>query len=461
MKNIYENVDYLDQRCYEQFRLSEDILMENAALALEKEILKVANEDTKVLVACGPGNNGADGITLARRLYKKLNIAVYLPLGAKSTMAQLQLKRAKAIGVNEVNDVVEASIVVDCIFGSGLKKDLSSEVVEIINKLNDQNSYKIACDIPTGINLRGNLSPVAFKADKTITMGALKQALFNDTTRDYIGEVVVADLGVSTKVYQDKTDTFLLEKSDMKLPFRTSLSAHKGNFGHLSIFSGEKQGASVISALSAFNFGVGLVTLVGDNLQNIPPSIMTDTNIPKKTNALVIGPGLGKENLLKVQDALNSNLPKVLDADILYKNDLSNYLNNAVLTPHLKEFSAVLKSCNLGEYTPEKIAQNKIQLAKEFSLKFKNTTLVLKGANTIIATNEKVYINNFSTPNLSKGGSGDILAGLIGSLLSQNYTLLQAALTATLTLTTLANNYKGNNFSLTSLDLIQGLKYVQ
>jgi len=183
MRVVFKEVYSLDKRCYEEFNLTEDILMENAAANLEAAI----PEDAEVVnIVAGPGNNGADGITLARRILGKKKVNLYLPYGAKSEMAKLQLNRFLALGGKVEENYKECDCLVDCVFGSGLKRDVDSKLVLKMNKID---AFKIACDIPTGIDDNGNLRPVAFKADVTVTMGAEKLALYSDLAKDYVGKI--------------------------------------------------------------------------------------------------------------------------------------------------------------------------------------------------------------------------------------------------------------------------------
>jgi len=274
MQNIYYEVGSLDKKCYEKFALTEDILMEHAASSMANFIENKFEEKASVLIVCGAGNNGADGIALARLLHKKYDIKLYLPFGVKSSMAKLQEKRAKLLAVPFIDTIVESDIIVDCLFGSGLNKDLDETSLSIINSLNKQDAYKLSCDIPSGINIKGQINQEAFYADTTITMGALKVALFSDEAKDYVGEIKVANLGVQRDIYEEDTNIYLLDKEDMKLPFRNKKNSHKGSFGHLNVIAGCKMGAGVIAAKAAFGFGAGLVSVVSHEDIDLPYHIM-------------------------------------------------------------------------------------------------------------------------------------------------------------------------------------------
>ncbi len=462
MKRVFKEVGSLDRKCYEVYALSEDLLMEHAAEALKREVERFPKK-SRVLIVCGPGNNGADGITLARMLKGDYEVKIFLPYGAKSQMAKLQLDRAERVGVEEVFKVEEADIVVDAIFGSGMNRELKEDIVEIIDQLNSLEAYKIACDVPTGIDAKGNVSKNAFFADVTVTMGALKESLFTDEAKDYVGEIKIADLGVSSALYEDESDTYLLEEEDLKLPFREKKSSHKGDFGHLAVVCGKKHGAAVIASKAAFSFGAGLVTMVCNEIFDIPYEIMYSTHLPPKTNAVCIGMGLGYQydDELLHDFVLNHPHPVVIDADIFYNEFIVEILQkkrNLVLTPHPREFASLLKLTGVAEVTAAEVQKRRFELSREFCGKFPEVVLLLKGANVLISQNEKTFINPHGTNALSKGGSGDVLGGLIGALLSQNRSPLDAAIHASLAHALSAKRYSKNNYSLTPFDIIEGIK---
>ena len=212
MQKIFDEVNSLDKRCYEEFFLNEDILMEHAASSICSYIEDIFEENKSVLIVCGSGNNGADGLALARLLYKKFDVSLYLASEPKSSMAKLQYKRVKTLNIKEVDEPFEADILVDCLFGTGLNKPLDEKYLTLIDTLNSYNSFNIACDIPSGINHFGQISSSTFEADVTITMGALKTSLFSDFAKDYVGEIIVSNLGVQREIYETQTNKFLLDE---------------------------------------------------------------------------------------------------------------------------------------------------------------------------------------------------------------------------------------------------------
>ena len=459
MKKIFDEVRSLDKRAIEEFHLTEDILMENASLGLKNYITKKFKKNSSILIVCGSGNNGADGISLARLLQNKFEVSLYLVNEPKTEIGKLQLKRAKSINVNFVNQIFQADVVVDCLFGTGLNKELDEDSLSLINSLNNLNSFKIACDIPSGLNSLGQVIQTAFKADITITMGALKTALLTDIAKDFVGKIKVANLGLPEDIFQIETNKYLLQKSDLKLPLRDIQNSHKGTFGHVNIVSGEKIGASIIASQASFAFGAGLVTIVSQNEKNIPFHIMQSKSVSENCTAIALGMGLGEIESLKLEEILQLNIPKVLDADIFYNSLIVKYLDeNVVLTPHPKEFISLLKLTNIANISIEELQDNRFLYVEKFCKIYPKVTLLLKGANVIISKNDKIYVNIFGSSKLSKGGSGDVLSGLIVSLLAQGYTSLEAAINASLAHTIAAKKYKNNNYSMSPQDIIKGIK---
>ncbi|GAA8454421.1 NAD(P)H-hydrate dehydratase [Helicobacter pylori] len=462
MLSVYEKVNALDKRALEEFNLSEDILMENAAMALEKAVLQNASLGTKVIILCGSGDNGGDGYALARRLVGRFKTLVFEMKPAKSPMCQLQKERAKKVGVvikawEEKNEDLECDVLIDCVIGSDFKGAL--EPFLNFESLSQKARFKIACDIPSGIDSKGRVDKGAFKADLTISMGAIKSCLLSDRAKDYIGELKVGHLGVFNPIYEIPTDTFLLEKSDLKLPLRDKKNAHKGDYGHAHILLGKHSGAGLLSALSALSFGSGVVSVQALECEitsnNKPLELVFCENFPNFLSAFALGMGL--ENIPKDFNKWLGLAPCVLDAGVFYHKEVLQALEKEViLTPHPKEFLSLLKLVGINISMLE-LSDNKLEIARDFSQKYPKVVLLLKGANTLIAHQGRTFINNLGSVALAKAGSGDVLAGLILSLLSQNYTPLDAAINASLVHALAGLEFK-NNYALTPLDLIEKIK---
>ncbi|WP_120860321.1 NAD(P)H-hydrate dehydratase [Helicobacter pylori] len=462
MLSVYEKVDALDKKALEEWLLSEDILMENAAMALERAVLQNASLGAKVIILCGSGDNGGDGYALARRLIGRFKTLVFEMKLAKSPMCQLQKERAKKVGVviktwEDNHKDLECDVLIDCVVGSAFKGGL--EPFLNFESLSQKARFKIACDIPSGIDSKGRVDKRAFKADTTISMGAIKSCLLSDRAKDYVGELKVGHLGVFNQIYEIPTDTFLLEKSDLKLPLRDRKNAHKGDYGHAHVLLGKHSGAGLLSALSALGFGSGVVSVQALECEitsnNKPLELVFCENFPNPLSAFALGMGL--ENIPKDFKKWLELAPCVLDAGVFYHKEVLQALEKEViLTPHPKEFLSLLKSVGI-DISMLELLDNKLEIARDFSQKYPKVVLLLKGANTLIAHQGRVFINTLGSVALAKAGSGDVLAGLIVSLLSQNYTPLDAAINASLAHALAGLEFK-NNYALTPLDLIEKIK---
>lgn len=467
MQKVYKHCRDLDKRCYEKYHLSEEILMEHAAIGMERVVRDKFCIGSSILIVAGKGNNGADGIALARLLSGDYIVRLFVPYGVKSEMAKLQYQRAGALSIDIVNEITQADITVDALLGSGVVGEPSDKILDFIEKLNAMSGYKIACDMPTGISINGEVLHNAFMADVTVTMGAYKEALFLDKAKDFVGEIVRVNLGINSRLYEDEANTFLLEKSDLCLPLRKKLSTHKGLFGHAAIFCGEKEGAGIISGEASYRFGAGLTTLVMQDKITIPPHLMHSYALPHNTTAIAIGMGLGSYFEMSFLDKYiaSNSLPLVIDADALYSPNLLQLLmktpRKIVMTPHPKEFIYMWKALTNEEITLEHLQSHRFEYARKFSALYPDIVLLLKGANMIISSGTKLYINPLGCSNLSKGGSGDVLSGLIVALLAQGYTALDAALQGSLALVMASRRYSGANYAMTSMDLINNLAYLQ
>ncbi|WP_107698401.1 NAD(P)H-hydrate dehydratase [Campylobacter concisus] len=462
MKNLYLDTRILDERASKKFGLSEELLMENAAAGIANFIRKKFKKGERVLGICGGGNNGADVLCALRMLEGEFECEFILASQSLKPLATKQLERAKFAGVRESKDVESnlniAKCVIDGLFGSGLNRNLDKKHIELISKINKSSVYTIACDMPSGLSSDGKVLGACVKADTTITMGARKLGLYSDAAKDFVGKIKVADLGISAQNYECESDYHLLEKCDLVLPNRKNQCVNKGDFGHAFIISGEHIGASRLCAKAAFAFGTGLVSVIGEQGLNLPTHIMQASKISEKMNAGALGMGLGKRGVeeLEVQNLKGKKL--VLDADIFYSPKVLDLLSkNCVLTPHPKEFCSLLKICKIADIDVQTLQENRYAYARAWSEKFK-AVLVLKGANTIIAKDGQIYVMPYGKNTLAKGGSGDVLSGLVLALLAQGYEPLRAAISATLAHALSLKNFDKNSYALEPTDIIKGVK---
>ncbi|WP_291950287.1 NAD(P)H-hydrate dehydratase [Campylobacter sp.] len=427
--------------------LNELIMMENAGIKLAKFILKKSKKfkNAKILFLLGGGNNAADGLVAIRHLKKS---KAYCFDYKQSEMFQKQIQILKNVGykfLKKEPDFKHFDIIVDCIFGSGLNKNLDENLQKILRKVNKTKALKIACDIPSGIGFE-----VCFKADFTLCMGVIKENMLEDFAKEYVGKIKLANLGLKFKSFT--TQSFLLQKKDLKLISR-NITSNKGNFGHIYICASESAGT--LAGLGALEFGAGLVSLVAKS--SYSPLLMLKSNINKDASAAALGMGL--ENLEILKDKILKQFPLVLDANCFQSKNLLLHLNrkDVVITPHPKEFACLLKLCFNEEISVENIQKRRFFYALKFSSMY-DCVLVLKGANTIITQKEKVYVINCGNEALAKGGSGDVLSGMIAALLGAKFSALKAAKNAVLAHALIAKKYNKNKNSFDALKLIKGLK---
>lgn len=475
---VFENPADAEIKVKQKFSFPPFIMMENAARSFAQEILKEWNSGNKnyekVIFLCGKGNNGADGLAAARMLYGKLPVSIFCPDFPKTEEGLVQTKMCQALNITFLSQkqllksISEKSpkIIADCIFGTGFHGEIPEIWKTILDSANISDSFRIACDISSGLY---------FCAHKTVTMGTLKTLLFSDKAKEVSGEITVSELGISSTIFEaaSKKDSniFLLEEKDIKLPLRNKENTHKGTYGHSIIFAGEKSGAAIMSAEAAMKFGSGLTSLLEFNFSNlkqfkISPELMICSKIPKTAKALQIGSGLGNSENPEIQKAINDfqswflnekNPAAVIDADMFSYKELTKLLDSLkkvkdgriVLTPHAKELSNLT-----GISSPAVALENRIQIGRDFTKKYPNVTLVMKGANTYIAEKGKIFIYNGGSPSLAKGGSGDVLAGMITALLAQGYTGLEAAITAVFHHGNCAKKTGTKNYNLTPKKLI-------
>ena len=410
-------------------------------------------------------------------------------------------------------DLTKFECIIDGIFGSGFYGEMPKIATDLITAINHADALKIAVDIPSGVSKTGAVLQSAFCADFTIAMGARKIALYADSAKDFVGRIKLANLGVCADIFArhmgeitDKIslkssknleqistnskanfreklqiltntntpfcDTFLLQKRDLILPLRRKQNTNKGDFGHVFIALGQMNGAGIIAANASHAMGAGRVSLVKLPLQNgvceaknepqIPPILMQKNSF-KGADVIIAGCGLGEA---KFDLNLLTNTRCVIDADLCYKSEILELLcgeNGVIITPHPKEFCALLKNANIAEVSVREIQQNRFDFARKFSTKF-HATLVLKGANTLIANKGEIYVMAHGTSALAKGGSGDALCGVIGAYLAQGFSPLSSAINGTLAHALAAKKalkkMRINDYALDANDIIKGLKWL-
>ncbi len=454
----------IDKCAIEDFNVPSIILMENASLSVVNIILENINtiKNPKITVVCGKGNNGGDGFCIARHLYQK-NIDVNVIIVGDSLITEdaltnlniikklqlpiIELKNEKEFDiVKEL--ILKADIVVDAILGTGLKGGTKGIIKQTIDIINDNSRFTISVDIPSGVNSQtGHVETNAIQADITITFELVKQGLILYPGAEYTSELIVTNIGIPKQIINNiDTKVNVLEDKDIiNLIPKRSARTNKGSYGKLMVIGGceEMTGAVILTCKSAYKTGVGLVNLVApkevinitkcqtiENVNTIVPSFEGKVCLESfekikdsinKYDAIAIGPGLGQSKQVTefiYEFLYNVTIPIVLDADAL--NAISKDINilklikaPVIITPHPGEMSRLIN------VSIEDILNNTLYIVKEFSSKY-NVITLLKDARTIIGNNKgEIYINTTGNASMAKAGSGDVLTGIIGSLLAQ------------------------------------------
>ncbi|KAA6225130.1 MULTISPECIES: NAD(P)H-hydrate dehydratase [unclassified Campylobacter] len=450
MKRIFNDSNFLDENAKKK-GLDTIILMENAGANLAKIIKKACKKRNikraKILFLLGGGNNASDGLVAMRHLKRVSAFKLNFMENENFKKQESILKNYNFKFLEKEPNFKKYEVIVDCILGTGVKRELDEKTCEILNKVNESKALKIACDIPTALGQK-----ICFKANITACMGALKEILLEDFAKEFVGKIKQVRLGISNKKFIPNADSFLLQKKDLTL-IKRKINANKGNFGHIFIAANASAGS--LSALAALNFGASLVSLLAK--KSFSPLIMLKEKLSKEAKVVAIGMGL--EDLSILKNPLLDNLALVLDANCFLSKDILPHLKreNVVLTPHPKEFSRLLKLCFNEDISVDEIQKNRFFYARKFSLAYP-CVLVLKGANPIICQKEQIFVVNLGMAGLAKGGSGDCLSGMIASNLATNFTPLNAASNAVLAHALVSKKYKFNQNSFDALKLIKGLK---
>lgn len=456
----------LDKYAINVLAIPGSILMENAAIGIVEalnERFNLYENHYNFGIICGKGNNGGDGFAVARHLSNLNQKVKIISLGSDSEMSEdcrfnyNIITKLSAIRKNifiksyssrkDLKLISASDIIIDAMLGTGVTGKLKSPYIEIVKYLNKLKAFRIAVDIPTGLNADTGFGDLIFNADYTITLADYKRGLFFNHGSEYCGKVVLKEIGVG-RDYLEKfsVQDYLIEPEDIFdiLPKKRK-SIHKYSAGKVFIIagSGKYPGAAVLTSQAAFKSGTGSVILafpqssrklIQKNLTEIVFETYTSEKNVLTINAaksfkekinwadvIALGPGLDRdpETSEAVKQILRSRKNKVLvlDADGIYAISKEIYkqfnLKNSVLTPHLGEFSYLI------DIPVEKIKEDLLAYGKAFSVQTESY-LVLKGSPTIIFTpNGDALINTSGNPGMAKFGAGDVLTGMISSFISQ------------------------------------------
>ncbi len=448
----------MDNYTIEHIGIPSAVLMEKAAMAVVEEIKKRNINMQKVLIVCGTGNNGGDGLAIARLLFLEgynIDVVVIGEYEKMSTEARRQFDILKHYPVHIHNNFYyeEYTIIIDALFGIGLSGELSDVYADAINKLNTMNGYKVAVDIPSGINAdNGKIMHTALKCDLTVAIANKKIGHLLYPGKDYCGETVVKNIGIlPTEEEKISNDLFFsYDKEDLGLLPKRYNYSNKGSYGRVVIIAGSHNmaGAAILAGKAAYRMGCGLVEIVTDESNRIivqtalPEAILTtyDKNtkfndevfkkIVSRASCIDIGPGLGNDEYsVKLVELILkcAKVPVIMDADALnILSENNTFLKNrqakeVIITPHLKEMSRLINK------DVSYIQDNLISCASKFAIE-NDLVCILKDASTIVAdSSKKVYINQSGNNGMATAGSGDVLSGVLAGLLSQKMNIFDAA----------------------------------
>ena len=470
-----EQMRSLDRMATENYGIPSILLMENAGRAVAdaaKDMLGDV-EGKRVVVVCGPGNNGGDGFVAARHLRNAgadVRIAYFgeRERAKGDALANIEIAEKMGLPIDSSGSLRRlrtslawAELVIDALLGTGIRGELKGDLGKVIGAINVSKigSSVLAVDMPSGVDAdtgrtwgpgfeSGRIAEEAVAADRTVTFGRPKIGLATHPGAGYVGRLIVADIGIPNEALHDCGSRVFLLRGPVLLPFVLPRcpSAHKGNYGHVAIVAGSvgMTGAATLAAEGALRIGTGLVTLaVPESLNDIMEVKVTEAmTIPvpqgkarafgmasfekvleviEKRDAAVIGPGFGRDEdtiefALELIKSLNK--PAIVDADALYAiskeiSVLKKCEASLVITPHPGEMATLLGT------TAAEVQSNRLETARAFA-KEHGVTVVLKGAGTVVAEpGGDAYINTTGTPGMATGGVGDVLSGMIGGLLAQ------------------------------------------
>jgi len=452
-----EQIREADRYTMENEPVSSIDLMERAAHAIFQWIITNYDPRKSIAVVCGTGNNGGDGLAVARMLHEHgYSVDAYVINGESGGSEDFQINRdrlpltLKNIGTgNELPDFDKYQVLIDAIFGTGLSRPAEGLHAEVINRMNSSGAEILSVDMPSGLfSHKSSGNAPTIQASVTLTFQIPKLALLLPENEAAVGEWELIDIRLNQGfIHAQETSYHLItdESAAAGLKLRKKF-AHKGDYGHAIIMAGSygKMGAAVLASKGALRSGIGLLTTYIPRcgysiIQTAVPEAMTEmdesdhclSGIPsiKSIDALGIGPGIGMENetVYALEEILrNFRKPMVIDADALNLLSAQIHLQdlvpaNSILTPHPGEFARLVGS---WENDFERLDKQ-----KELALRL-NSVIILKGAHTSVALPDgRVFFNVSGNPGMATGGCGDVLTGILTALLARGITPAQAAVT--------------------------------
>lgn len=479
------NTKKVDSYCINTIGIPSIVLMENAAEQVKRVI---ANKGNRFLIICGEGNNGGDGLAVARKLFmdnKEVCVVICNGTGKRTEDFLINYNILNNIGVEilQLEEIIDNErlkerisyydVIVDCIFGIGLNREIKGNTYRLIDMLNKNGRYMVSVDIPSGIDGNtGMVKGICIEADETITIETYKQGFFLGNACNYLGEVSVVKIGFLQSVINKFSEGIdILDKEEYKnMIICRKKNGHKGDYGRILILAGSKRytGAAYITTESAVRSGGGLVTLIADNeIKEIMQTRLTeamvidyeDNELEKLINTadiIACGPGLGQTEkskyiLKKIINESKCNL--VIDADAINiiseeKELLAKIKGRAVLTPHSGEMS------RLTGKSIKEINENRISVCTEFAEK-NNVVVLLKGYKTIIANDNRCIVNPTGNSKMATGGMGDCLTGMIAAFIGQGKDIFNGTVLAAYIHGLIGDELAQDRYSINARDIIE------
>lgn len=483
----------LDQKAIDVLKIPSILLMENAALKVLKHLDLT---QSYFVIVCGKGNNGGDGLALARHLkIAGKEVDVYFvaddETGTPDTLVNLTICRNMKVNIILVHEeadlwdlreaINDADVVIDALFGIGLSRPIRGIHAEVIEIINEMSHNTVSIDIPSGIHPdTGEIMGVAINALKTISFSCYKKGFLNYSTTESCGEIIVENIGIPDSVCDliDGRDYLVSHESVRGLIPVRSRTGFKGDYGKILIVAGSPgfTGANKIASEACIASGAGLVTVSSDarvinviaegvrEAMTIHPDRIEEA--VSQSDVIAFGPGMGNNGdtmlllmriIKRLREEGKSDSTLILDADglnVLEKQTglLENIGVRVILTPHFGEMA------RLTGHSVEYIKKNRMDVAKKFAKKHK-ITLVLKGHNTIVSDGVSCFVNPTGSSAIATGGMGDCLTGIIAALAGQGLEPMEAAIAATYLHGHIGDELAKSRYSITASEIISKIPF--
>ncbi len=481
---------YMDEFTCTQLQICSIELMERAGSFIYLSIIEdigLEKETDKITIVSGVGNNGGDGLVVGLHLlenYFNVQFVIVGSLDNQSEESKEMLKRVlnlkgNVFFINDHKDIPKLSIIfrktsflIDALFGIGLTRDVEGIYLDVIKLINKSNAHVCSIDIPSGIKTNnGVVAGAAVVADYTLIVQNYKIGNLLNDAMDYHGESILLDIGILSVV--SSTRRFLLQEVEYinTLPKRLN-NTHKYHYGNILTIGGSNgtMGAPVLASYAALKSGAGLSSIAYNNkylqnVMNIYPEVMSKTykkvdellEYTFKKNVIIFGPGLGRNDDINyeiLQELLHLDVPLVIDADgVYYLKSLLGEITkgkNIIITPHYGELAMLLDIDSL------EVKEDPLKYVKQLIDKYE-LTVVLKGPCTVIGNKNAMYFSNLGNPGMATAGSGDVLSGIIASMIGKGHKIFEACKIAVL-IHSLAGEYGKNAVgeeSLIATDIIR------